>query len=89
MIFDNEKVYKILKKIFMYAFPAIMFVWENLYQIWNIPFGVQINATLFILWFGLGIFLGISKYKYNTALNGYLSDGLKEGEVAEYEQPVD
>ena len=83
MVFGNENVYKVLKKIFTYAFPALMFVWENIYVIWNIPYGAQINTTIFVLWGGLGIFLGISKYKYNNALEGYLGDseGGDENEI--------
>ena len=75
MIFFNETIYKTLKKVFMYVFPSIMFVWDNLYKVWNIPYGVQISSTIFALWIGFGIFLGICKYKYQNATEGYLSDG--------------
>lgn len=74
MVFDNEIIYKVLKKIFMYAFPALMFVWENIYVIWNIPYGAQINTTIFVLWGGLGIFLGISKHKYNISATDVYSE---------------
>lgn len=83
MIFSNSNVYKVLKKILMYVFPAIIYVFSQLSDIWNIPYGVQINATIFALYVGLAIFLGVSKTKYSKALNGYLSDGIEEGEIEE------
>ena len=75
MIFENEKIYKMLKKILMYVFPAIIYVWTQLVDIWKIPYGMQISATIFALYVGLAIFLGVCKYKYNNATEGYLSDG--------------
>lgn len=84
MIFENEQTYKTLKKIFMYVFPAVMFVWESVYQIWNIPYGAAIYATIFAIWCGLGIFLGISKSKYNSAYAGFLSDGKGEDDNEQF-----
>ncbi len=78
MIFENEKIYKILKKIWMYAIPALGFLWEGLYKIWNIPFGNAILGTIVVVWGAMAIFLGISKWKYNNATEGYLSDGRGE-----------
>ena len=75
MIFNDERIYKTLKKILMYVFPAILFVWDRLVEIWSIPYGTQISGTIFALYVGLAIFLGVSKSKYNNALNGYLGDG--------------
>lgn len=84
MIFENEKIYKTLKKIWQYVIPALMFLWEGIYRIWNIPYGSAIFATLVVVWGAFAIFLGISKYKYNNAqidaINVDLSD---EGEVEE------
>lgn len=75
MIFENEKVYKTLKKIWQYVLPALAFLWEGLYKIWNIPYGYAVFATIICVWGAMAIFLGISKYKYNNATEGYLSDG--------------
>lgn len=88
MIFENENVYKVLKKILVYVFPAIIYVFSQLVDIWNIPYGLQINATIFALYVGLAIFLGVSKNKYQNALNGYLSDGYEEGSEEDEQFPV-
>ena len=78
MIFDNDKTYKTLKKILMYVFPAIIYIWSQLVDIWKIPYGMQISATIFALYVGLAIFLGVSKAKFTNAMNGYLGDGKGE-----------
>lgn len=75
MVFQNENIYKVLKRIWQYGLPALMFFWEGFIQIWNIPYGTAILGTLGLAWGALAIFLGISKSKYNNALQGYLSDG--------------
>ena len=77
MIFENENIYKTLKKIWQYAIPAIMLLWEGLYRVWNIPYGSAIFATIALVWGALAIFLGISKYKYDNVLE---INGLEEGE---------
>ena len=83
MIFENEEVYKTLKKILMYGFPALIYVFSQLVDIWKIPYGLQINATIFALYVGLAIFLGVSKSKYSNALEGYLSDGRGDDDAIE------
>lgn len=75
MIFENEKVYKMLKKIWQYVLPAIGFFWSVLYKTWNIPFGLPILTTIIGLWSAMAIFLGVSKWKYMSAIEGYLGDG--------------
>ena len=80
MVFENENVYKVLKKIWQYGLPALLFLWEGLIKIWPIPYGEAILGTVAVVWGALAIFLGISKYKYKTAIDGYLSDGLELGE---------
>lgn len=83
MIFENDKWYKFLKKMLCYGFPALIFVFDRLNEIWSIPYGTQISGTIFALYVGLAIFLGISKNKYNNALEGYLGDseGGDENEI--------
>lgn len=48
MIFNDERVYKTLKKVLMYVFPAILFVWDRLVEIWSIPYGTQISGTILL-----------------------------------------
>lgn len=78
MIFDDSRIYKTLKKILMYVFPAIIYVWGQLVDIWKIPYGMQVSATIFALYVGLAIFLGVSKAKFQNASEGYLADGKGE-----------
>ena len=85
MIFENEKIYKMLKKIWQYVFPAIGFLWSGLYKIWNIPYGLPILSTIFVLWGAMAIFLGISKWKYMNAIEGVLGDGVGEMPIEETE----
>lgn len=85
MVFENEEVYKVLKKILMYVFPAVIYVVGQLVDIWEIPFGVQINGTIFALYVGFAIFLGVSKHKYNVAMQGWAADGIDAEEVTDDE----
>ena len=77
MFIENEKLYKALKSIWQYAIPSIIFVWGNISLIWHIPYGIQIFGTIFALWVGFGIFLGICKYNYKKTLQNYLPNGMK------------
>lgn len=77
MIFENEDIYKMLKKIFTYVFPALIYLFETLNDIWNIPYGLQISGSLIAVWVAFGIFLGISKHKYNSVCE---INGLEDGE---------
>lgn len=91
MIFENEKIYKILKKIWEYGIPALEFLWAGLIEVWNIPYGAQILATIGIVWGALGIFLGVSKYKYNklnSVLDGAIEDFAKVGDAPVAEEEV-
>lgn len=82
MIFNDSRIYKMLKKIWQYAIPALGFLWEGLYKIWNIPFGNAILGTIVVVWGAMAIFLGISKWKYMNASEGYIGDG-----KGDYEEP--
>ena len=75
MVFSNEETYRLLKKIFQYVIPAIIYLFGTLNDIWNIPYGLQINASLIAVWVAFGIFLGISKAKFNNAIQGVIGDG--------------
>lgn len=67
MIFENEKIYKTLKKIWMYGIPAVAYLWSKLIDIWSIPCGEPIFYTIVAVWGAMAIFLGISKYNYMNA----------------------
>ena len=79
MVFKNENIYKILKKIWEYGIPALEFLWAGLIEIWPIPYGSQILATIGVVWGALAIFLGISKMRYNKEkLNGDIIDHIAQ-----------
>ena len=74
MIFENSKIYDILKKVRNFVLPALFYVWLNVADIWHLPYGKEIGLTIFAIYGGLSIFLGISKYKFKNAMEGYLGD---------------
>ena len=61
----KNKTYDILKKIALVVLPAIATLVITIFEIWNIPYGEQIGATITAIDTALGIILGISTYKYN------------------------
>lgn len=63
-----DKVYDVLKYIFFFVFPAVVFLWGVLYQVWNIPYGEQISITLAGVQTALGILLGITNTVYNKKI---------------------
>ena len=79
----SNKVYDILKKVRNFVLPALFYIWLNVADIWHLPYGKEIGATIFVIYGGLSIFLGISKYKFKQAENGYLSDGIEFDEEIE------
>ena len=63
-----DKVYDVLKYIFFFVFPALVFLWGVLYQVWNIPYGEQISITLAGVQTALGMLLGITNTVYNKKI---------------------
>lgn len=67
MIFKN-KTYDVLKAIAQYALPALATCVATIFKIWNIPYGVEISATIMAIDTFLGVLLGISSAKYNEPI---------------------
>ena len=67
MVFENSKVYDILKFIARYIGPIVIFI-TAIINIWNIPYGEQIIATLAALETLLTSFVSISKKKYDKKI---------------------
>lgn len=80
MIFENENIYKMLKKIWTYVLPALAFLWEGLDAIWHFPYGKGILGSIVVVWGAFAIFLGISKYKYMKSATEVFIDGCNEDE---------
>lgn len=67
MIFENSKVYDVLKFIARYIGPIVIFI-TAIINIWNIPYGEQLIATLAAIETLLTSFVSISKKKYNEMI---------------------
>lgn len=67
MIFENSKVYDILKYIALIAVPAVSVFLTTIGKIWNIPNMELISATVSAFGVLLGALLQISSYAYNKA----------------------
>lgn len=61
----SNKKYDILKGIAQYVLPAIATCVATIFKIWNLPYGVEISATIMAIDTALGVILGISTYNYN------------------------
>lgn len=83
MIFQNNKVYDVLKWIAMVGLPALACLWFTVGKIWNFPYLAEIEATIVAIDTFLGALLGISNIRYQNALNGYLGDGKGDYEESE------
>lgn len=67
MVFENSKVYDVLKFIARYIGPIVIFI-TAIINIWNIPYGEQLIATLAAIETLLTSFVSISKKKYNDMI---------------------
>ena len=63
MIFSN-KVYDILKYVSLVVLPAIATLYLTISNIWGLPYGPEIAATITAIDTLLGALLGISSQKY-------------------------
>lgn len=61
----NNKVYDALKWVALIVLPALAILYGDLADIWGLPFGGQISATITAVDFFLGVVLGISNIAYN------------------------
>lgn len=61
----KNKTYDFLKKIALVVLPAIATLIITIFEIWQIPHGEKIGATITAFDTALGVILGISNYNYN------------------------
>lgn len=64
----NNKAYDVLKWVALLVLPALATLIATIFKIWNIPYGVEISATIMAIDTFLGAILGISTYNYNKEL---------------------
>ena len=60
----TNKVYDILKWIALVALDAVGLAYEQLAEVWNLPYGTEIMRTCAILSVLLGTLIGVSSVKY-------------------------
>ena len=60
----KNETYDFLKKVALVVLPALATLVITIFQIWNIPFGEQISATITAIDTALGVILGISSHNY-------------------------
>jgi len=65
MVFENNKVYDVLKYIAQIVLPALATLYFALSKIWGLPYGIEIVGTISAIDVFLGTLLGISKASYN------------------------
>lgn len=62
----NNKVYDVLKYLAIIGLPAFEVAIPKLFEIWNIPYGAEIGATLNVVAVLLGSLLVTSTIQYNA-----------------------
>lgn len=65
----KKEIYDFLKKVALVILPALATLVITIFQIWDIPYGDKIGATITALDTALGIILGISSRNYYRNLN--------------------
>lgn len=68
MIFNNSKVYDLLKWIASVALPALTALWLEIGHIWNIPYTIPIGATMAAITTCACVMLGISSIQYQKKI---------------------
>lgn len=66
----GNKVYDVLKWVAMIVLPALATLYAGLAEIWGLPFGTQIPATITAVNTFLGAVLMISTSQYNKKNTG-------------------
>jgi len=60
----TNKVYDVLKWIALVALDAVGLAYEQLAEVWNLPYGTEIMRTCAILSVLLGTLIGVSSIQY-------------------------
>lgn len=76
MIFNNSKLYDILKWVAGVAFPALGVFYFAIASIWGLPYTEQVVGTIAAITTLCDTLLGISSIKYKKMI-----DGAKEGKI--------
>lgn len=75
----NNKLYDVLKFIALVVLPALATLIIGVFEIWGLPYGAQIGATITAVATFLGAILSVSSAKYhaeNKNNNNELKDAI-------------
>ena len=75
----NNKLYDVLKVIALVVLPALATLIIGVFEIWGLPYGAQIGATITAVATFLGTILSVSSAKYhaeNKNNNNELKDAI-------------
>ena len=61
----SNKVYDVLKYISLIVLDAVGVAYNQLADVWGLPFGGKIQTTCTIISVLIGALIGISSYNYN------------------------
>jgi hypothetical protein len=61
----SNKLYDVLKYIALIALPALATLYFALAEIWGLPYGTEVVATITAVDTFLGVLIGVSAAKYN------------------------
>ena len=61
----SNRMYDILKNIALIVLPALATLVIAVFEIWNLPYGAQIGATITAVATFLGAILKVSSIRYN------------------------
>ena len=60
----SDKKYDFLKRVGRYVLPALATCVTTIFEIWNLPYGPQVGATIMAIDTALNVILGISSKNY-------------------------
>lgn len=69
-----DKVYEVLKWLALIVIPAVGEAYARLANVWNLPYGQQVNETALIITFVLGALIGISTVQYNKQVSADIAN---------------
>lgn len=72
----SNKVYDILKFIALIVLPALATLIIGVFEIWGLPYGAQIGATITAVATFLGAILSVSSAKYKAENKNELGDAI-------------
>ena len=65
MIFKNNTLYNALKYLALVVFDACGLAYEQLAEVWNLPYGTEVMRTFVIASTFIGALIGIGNIRYN------------------------